>query len=107
PVTIPTALRYHLAGIQQIELFRGDREETLPVILRSLAQFGVQTEVERPAAAPESHPHNLPRQLTRFIGREQETAVVKELLAGADLLTLTGPGGCGKTRLALQVAGEL
>jgi len=49
-------------------------------------------------------PHNLPIQLTRFIGRERELAEVKRLLADTRLLTLTGPGGCGKTRLALQVA---
>lgn len=49
-------------------------------------------------------PNNLPQQLTSFVGREHEIAEVKRLLAGARLLTLTGTGGCGKTRLALQVA---
>lgn len=51
--------------------------------------------------------HNLPRQLTSFIGREQEIQQVKTLLAQTSLLTLTGSGGCGKTRLALQVAAEV
>jgi non-specific serine/threonine protein kinase len=50
--------------------------------------------------------HNLPIQHTRFIGREPEIAQVKNLLSGTKLLTLTGSGGCGKTRLALQVAAE-
>ena len=54
-----------------------------------------------------SRPNNLPLQLTSFIGREAEIAEVKRLLAGTRLLTLTGVGGCGKTRLALQVAGFL
>jgi class 3 adenylate cyclase len=52
------------------------------------------------------HSHNLPLQPTRFIGREQEMATVRELLAGTRLLTLVGTGGCGKTRLALQVAAD-
>lgn len=50
---------------------------------------------------------NLPIPLTSFIGREQELLHIKRLLAATRLLTLTGPGGSGKTRLALQVATEL
>ena len=55
----------------------------------------------------DARPTNLPNQLTRFIGREQELVRVKELLAEHRLVTLTGPGGTGKTRLALEAAGEL
>jgi predicted ATPase/class 3 adenylate cyclase len=51
-------------------------------------------------------PHNLPEQLTSFIGREKEVAEIKDLLGSARLVTLTGSGGTGKTRLALQVAVE-
>jgi hypothetical protein len=47
--------------------------------------------------------HNLPAELTSFVGREHEVAEVRALLAGSRLVTLTGTGGCGKTRLALQV----
>jgi predicted ATPase len=50
---------------------------------------------------------NLPSELTSFIGREQETAEVKRSLGDVRLLTLTGPGGCGKTRLALAVGEDL
>jgi len=60
-----------------------------------------------PLRSPPVHRHNLPAQLTSFIGREREMAEVKRLIAGTRLLTLTGPGGCGKTRLALQVAGDV
>jgi predicted ATPase/class 3 adenylate cyclase len=49
-------------------------------------------------------PTNLPGQRTSFIGRDRELATVKELLRGPGLLTLTGPGGGGKTRLAVEAA---
>ena len=52
-------------------------------------------------------PNNLPRLLTSFVGRERELAEAVRLLESARVLTLTGPGGTGKTRLALQVAAEL
>jgi predicted ATPase/class 3 adenylate cyclase len=52
-------------------------------------------------------PTNLPTERTSFVGREGELARVKELLKGPGLLTLTGPGGSGKTRLALRAAREL
>ena len=52
-------------------------------------------------------PNNLPIQSTSFIGREREMAEVKRLLAKTRLLTLTGSGGGGKTRLALQVVADL
>jgi predicted ATPase/DNA-binding SARP family transcriptional activator len=50
--------------------------------------------------------HNLPAQVTSFVGRERETAEVRGGLEETRLLTLTGPGGSGKTRLALEVAGR-
>jgi predicted ATPase/class 3 adenylate cyclase len=55
----------------------------------------------------DARPTNLPSQLSRFIGREQELVWVKELIAEHRLVTLTGPGGTGKTRLALEVGGDL
>lgn len=50
---------------------------------------------------------NLPAQLTSFIGREAELAEARQLLDQARLLTLTGPGGSGKTRIAVQLAAEV
>ena len=52
-------------------------------------------------------PNNLPQQTTSFIGREKQVAEVKALLGKTRLLTLTGAGGSGKSRLSLQVAADL
>jgi predicted ATPase/class 3 adenylate cyclase len=51
-------------------------------------------------------PNNLPVQLTSFLGRQHEIAEGRQLLMDGRLLTLTGPGGTGKTRLALQIAAD-
>ncbi|HLH30613.1 MAG TPA: tetratricopeptide repeat protein, partial [Terriglobia bacterium] len=72
--------QYHEAGLR----------EEFP-LLRSLSAFA----------------HNLPEQLTTFIGREMELAEVKHLLSRTRLLTLSGSGGSGKTRLALQAAADV
>ncbi len=60
-----------------------------------------------PLATLDARPHNLPVQVTSFVGREREMADLKRLLATARLVTLTGIGGTGKTRLALQAAADL
>ena len=52
-------------------------------------------------------PNNLPAQLSAFVGRGREVAAVRALVESSRLVTLTGAGGCGKTRLGLQVAAEL
>ncbi|WP_425297056.1 hypothetical protein [Nocardia brasiliensis] len=46
---------------------------------------------------------NLPAEVTSFVGRGSEVATARKLLSGTRLLTLTGPGGVGKTRLARRV----
>ena len=67
-----------------------------------LAEFPALKSLER-------HPHNLPVQPTPFLGRQQEVASICALLSRSDgrLVTLTGPGGIGKTRLSLQIAAEV
>lgn len=55
----------------------------------------------------EARPNNLPLQLTSFVGREKQVTKAVELVAEHRLVTLTGPGGTGKTRLALQTAAEV
>ena len=52
-------------------------------------------------------PNNLPAQLSSFVGRERQLAELRRLLRKSRLITLTGPGGAGKTRLALRLAGDV
>jgi predicted ATPase/class 3 adenylate cyclase/Tfp pilus assembly protein PilF len=59
-----------------------------------------------PLRSLDAHLHNLPIQLTSFIGRTREIAEIKRLLGASRLVTLTGSGGAGKTRLALQAAAD-
>jgi predicted ATPase/class 3 adenylate cyclase len=59
-----------------------------------------------PPRTLDARPNNLPVQVTSFVGREEQIAEVRQLLSRTRLLTLTGAGGTGKTRLALQVASE-
>jgi predicted ATPase len=84
----------------------------LPVEVRLLYDASKVGEIEAiNKLAPASDPHreNLPIQPTPFIGRQAEVKAVKDLLIrdNIPLLTLTGPGGMGKTRLALQAAADL
>jgi predicted ATPase/DNA-binding SARP family transcriptional activator len=60
-----------------------------------------------PQQKPALRKHNLPTPLSSFVGREQESADVVQLAASNRLTTVLGPGGVGKTRLALRVAADL
>ncbi|HEX5941496.1 MAG TPA: helix-turn-helix domain-containing protein, partial [Anaerolineales bacterium] len=52
-------------------------------------------------------PNNLPASLTTFLGREKEQAEILQLIGGHRLVTLTGSGGVGKTRISLRVGGQV
>jgi non-specific serine/threonine protein kinase len=95
-------------------LSRAPRRETVALLADALRlapgpRAALEAAARRPAApgAGPGRPHNLPVQLTRFVGREREVAAVEELLGRARLVTVTGTGGAGKTRLAVRVAAEL
>ncbi|MFC2093280.1 adenylate/guanylate cyclase domain-containing protein, partial [Bacteroidota bacterium] len=77
-----------------------------PVKIYQLISKGLPSDFP-PLKTLDARPNNLPVQLTSFIGREEEIKKVKELLKITHLLTLTGPGGAGKTRLALQVGADV
>ena len=79
----------------------GQGADTGPSAARSAQKLRLVGGAEQPP------PNNLPLELSSFVGREKELAEVKRLLENNRLLTLTGSGGCGKTRLALAVADNL
>lgn len=75
-------------------------EQVVQLNLDEAVDFG-------PLRSLEALPNNLPVQVTSFIGRRREVAELKRHIASSRLVTLSGPGGSGKTRMALQVGAEL
>ena len=84
------------------------RDLTQPERISQLLAPGLPTE-HPPLRTLSASPNNLPVQVTPFIGREHQQQAVREMLLhpASRLVTLTGPGGTGKTRLSLQVAADL
>ncbi len=97
--SLPTGLGLRDLGLHRL------KDLAQPVHLHQLVIDGVEQDFP-PLRTLDADVHNLPTQLTRFIGRDQEISSVREILAAHRLVTLTGPGGIGKTRLGLQVAAE-
>ncbi len=77
-----------------------------PERLYQLLGEGLRAEFP-PIRSLETLPNNLPRQLSSFVGRDHEILEAEERLRDATTLTLTGPGGVGKTRLALEIGAHL
>ncbi len=86
--------RYRFRGIKQAQE------------VYQLCPDGLRTEFPN-LRGTEEMPNNLPEQLTSFVGRQREMAEIRELLRHTRLLTLTGMGGSGKTRLSLEIGSEL
>ncbi|MER6508677.1 LuxR C-terminal-related transcriptional regulator [Nonomuraea sp. NPDC001636] len=80
-------------------------ESHVSSLLRKLGHPARRDLVER-AALLRSRAHALPRPLSSFVGRERELRDLAGLVAGGRMVTLTGPAGIGKTRLALRLAHE-
>lgn len=93
-VTLKDLGEHRLKGMQRLE-------HLYQVLAPGLQQ------VFPPLATGIIHPNNLPAQMTIFIGREKEIEAVADLLCKHRLVTLTGSGGVGKTRLSLEVATRL
>ena len=82
------------------------RDLSWPERIYQLVINGLPSEFP-PLRSLEVLPNNLPAQVTSFVGRAREMVEVKRLLDTTRLVTLTGPGGTGKTRLSLQVAADV
>jgi predicted ATPase/DNA-binding SARP family transcriptional activator len=114
-------LRERLWQLLMVALYRGGRQaEALDAYRRARAMLADELGLEPgeelrqleqavlrhqvPQLAPDQAQHNLPARLTSFVGREDKLARLGKLLGEARLVTLTGPGGAGKTRLAVEFA---
>ncbi len=104
--------RQAVGASTSIRIDPGDIAGLVDRISLGLSALGVQTSqterpvsfaAESPHSTTEAHAHNLPAQLTSFIGRESQIREIGELFADARCVTLTGIGGSGKTRLAIEV----
>jgi predicted ATPase/class 3 adenylate cyclase len=94
------------AGLALIDLGKHRLKDLVPQKIYQLVGEGLRDSFP-PLRSLDARPNNLPTQTTTFIGREREIATALGRLKTTRLLTLTGPGGSGKTRLALQLAADL
>lgn len=122
-VQVPDAMRYALAGRQWIEILERPDDEWIGPAIHALVGAGLAvpsptlvdpSSLPRSAmdhglpTVPSAPPSNLPTPPTALVGREHDLAALAERFRPADarLVTLTGPGGIGKTRLAIQLAAD-
>ncbi len=92
PLVAQSAVRPWLSALRAVAFSDGRKDS------------GKTAGSETPVTVAASGAGNLPAALTTFIGRRRDIAEIRRLLGAARLLTLTGPGGIGKTRLALEAA---
>jgi hypothetical protein len=114
---LPSNVEYVLAGRQWIDVQDQPDDIWFPLVVRALAGWNLgQSASVSPLASPDTYPaqpdprfpipvpsSNLPVEITSFVGRDRELQEIRDLLKTTHLLTLTGTGGCGKTRLALKL----
>jgi predicted ATPase/class 3 adenylate cyclase len=97
--TVPAGTRVRDLGLHRL------KDLTDPERLHQVVIEGLEQDFPTPRTL-EARPNNLPGHLTAFIGRRDEITRIRELVEAHRLVTLTGTGGIGKTRLALAVAAE-
>ena len=98
----------HLHELGECEVKHGRKISLVNFYTDEVGNPSMPGKLQQIQAQPaEARRNNLPAQLSSFIGREGEVTEIKQLVADTRLLTLTGAGGCGKTRLALRVAADL
>ena len=102
PDVVPELIRRCLQ--KEVDLRLSDMNEVRVVLeeLTAGARPMMSASIHAASAA-----NNLPTQVTSFVGRQREMGELRSLLTGTRLLTLTGSGGCGKTRLAIELAKRL
>lgn len=103
-VTDPIAHKTVMFSVSFVDLggfWLKDIEE--PTNLHAVIAEGVELSTAPPNAA-NTHPRNAPRDLSSFIGRDREVSHALEILDSSRVTVLTGPGGTGKTRLAIKIA---
>ena len=98
-----------IAGLEDVELVHGGlravKDFDEPLALYRLVVLGVADDDR--ALRTTDAPTNLPGEVTSLVGRDDERAAVRAELEASRIVTLTGPGGSGKTRLALAVARDV
>lgn len=105
--------QYHVLRTSLQREFEDEPDDETRRLYRDVLAGRLTERAQRETAAPGRRlaagrpPGNLPLQLTSFVGRERELGELVGLLERTRLLTLTGPGGCGKTRLALEASARL
>ena len=97
---LPDGMRLRDLGAHRLKDLEGEQRLFQLVVEGLAAEFP-------PPRSLEMSISSLPQQLTTFFGRERELAEATQLLRSTRLLTLTGPGGTGKTRLAIRIAQEV
>ena len=107
PVLIPQELEYWLEGCQWIDVFDRPEAVWLANLDRALGkdvECGATESVADPASPLFVSDTNLPTPLTELVGRERECAAIVDLIGANRLVTLVGPAGVGKSRLAIEAA---